>query len=1198
MKKKIMAIAVSALMLLQGANAFAYGVYSDSVQDTELVVNGGFEKGSDGWWLAGAFSVGSTARSGSKGLQFKKTDTAYRYANAMTVIDVEKNTDYTLTYYYKQITGGHHIKVRGSDGVNIVDNTVAGTATSWKENKVTFNSGDNTDVVINIMDNSSVAPEIYFDDFTLTIDDANAVPAQKSTLINGGFELGTGAYNPTGWKTTAGWRVVRNYGWGRGNEFLRSGDTFLYHDPNNGAAYQCTTQEVVLEANKKYELSYYHNIKAQSYRLELYIDGTIKTQKDYSTTSGFQKITHTITTGSAEQTLKIAFKPLNKALQVGIDDVSLKVINPDPVKETIMNGDIEGGGMLTDSRYPIYWKSGNFPIVKTQKHGGTYSMEIPCIAPQWQNKYQTVEVEPNTDYTFEWYEMRNNGEYIVKIPNTTLVSSGKILNGNGSTSWVKQSITFNSLDSTSIDFTFTKKLATTDTDDKTKAIYIDDIKLIRNSAKVSDVKVLGYPAEGKKLFAVANVADASDTLNEVKYQWQISDDGASWTDISGATADTYVPTDLTKYYRVKANAEFAVLYNNNKDFAESSAVYSNTVSASDEESFKAELVSDIELDIFWWDRASTDKLALRDNVTVAREYGIDTLVGNIATYEKKEATLVEIKDCTLEYEGKDITITLDFAGAADATKITKENIVLTCGREAIDYEIEAVVENEKVTGAVITLKNEMTTADNYQLSVNLGKYCTLDEIYSVPKPVTIENVLLKNSSGEIVDRVSDITDGNITFTADVKNNTYAKGKAVNIITAIYNGGVLCGAKVTPQTIAKDGTYTLNAPMDVPTVGLSETWTTATYVWDDDSITPLVEKKTKSFGIDALNDPAKDITVAFIGGSITQGKNYTDPFIEKWQADRTGKITMINAGIGGTTSSYGTMRLYEDVLSKKPDIVFIEFTLNDSYLSEAQTKKNVESMIRQCYESDHQPVVSFIIIPDRRTNTDGSYSIATKAGYYTTAMEYYGLTPFNAHQLVVDAIDDGGYTWDSFVSEGNVHPDKTQGANIATVMYNDFKANYSDYVKNITWKVEKGFNADTYSQPSIVSSAKASYDSSWENSKVDDVVTEGYGVPTKLPFESFMASSKEGGKMSLKFKGTKILISSLMGKQGKGAKYVITNSDGVVEKTGDITTYISGYNWYENIILTVDGLEDTNHTLTITVGSGTGLFGIGEFWVDE
>ena len=41
MKKKIMAIAVSALMLLQGANAFAYGVYSDSVQDTELVVNGG-----------------------------------------------------------------------------------------------------------------------------------------------------------------------------------------------------------------------------------------------------------------------------------------------------------------------------------------------------------------------------------------------------------------------------------------------------------------------------------------------------------------------------------------------------------------------------------------------------------------------------------------------------------------------------------------------------------------------------------------------------------------------------------------------------------------------------------------------------------------------------------------------------------------------------------------------------------------------------------------------------------------------------------------------------------------------------------------------------------------------------------------------------------------------------------------------------
>lgn len=46
-------------------------------------------------------------------------------------------------------------------------------------------------------------------------------------------------------------------------------------------------------------------------------------------------------------------------------------------------------------------------------------------------------------------------------------------------------------------------------------------------------------------------------------------------------------------------------------------------------------------------------------------------------------------------------------------------------------------------------------------------------------------------------------------------------------------------------------------------------------------------------------------------------NYTNPFIEKWQADRTGVITTINAVIGGTRINYGSLRLYDDVLIKKP-----------------------------------------------------------------------------------------------------------------------------------------------------------------------------------------------------------------------------------------------------------------------------------------
>lgn len=71
---------------------------------------------------------------------------------------------------------------------------------------------------------------------------------------------------------------------------------------------------------------------------------------------------------------------------------------------------------------------------------------------------------------------------------------------------------------------------------------------------------------------------------------------------------------------------------------------------------------------------------------------------------------------------------------------------------------------------------------------------------------------------------------------------------------------------------------------------------------------LKKEYKKTYGYDKLINDKEDITVAFIGGSLTQGGNYTTPFIEAWSNHREGKITVINAGIGGTGSNFGAMRL--------------------------------------------------------------------------------------------------------------------------------------------------------------------------------------------------------------------------------------------------------------------------------------------------
>ena len=85
----------------------------------------------------------------------------------------------------------------------------------------------------------------------------------------------------------------------------------------------------------------------------------------------------------------------------------------------------------------------------------------------------------------------------------------------------------------------------------------------------------------------------------------------------------------------------------------------------------------------------------------------------------------------------------------------------------------------------------------------------------------------------------------------------------------------------------------------------------------------------------------DVTVAYIGGSITQGAGATPIHHECYAyksyrafAELFGKdenVHFIKAGVGGTPSELGMLRFERDVLrdgSMAPDIVVIEFAVND------------------------------------------------------------------------------------------------------------------------------------------------------------------------------------------------------------------------------------------------------------------------------
>ena len=110
---------------------------------------------------------------------------------------------------------------------------------------------------------------------------------------------------------------------------------------------------------------------------------------------------------------------------------------------------------------------------------------------------------------------------------------------------------------------------------------------------------------------------------------------------------------------------------------------------------------------------------------------------------------------------------------------------------------------------------------------------------------------------------------------------------------------------------------------------------------------------------------KEITVGFIGGSITQGSLATKEencyayLVYQWLKSKfpLSKVNYVNAGIGATTSQYGVARVNRDLLVHKPDMVFVEFSVNDD--ANMFFEETYEGLLRTVIHDRNQPFVAVI-----------------------------------------------------------------------------------------------------------------------------------------------------------------------------------------------------------------------------------------------
>jgi lysophospholipase L1-like esterase len=104
-------------------------------------------------------------------------------------------------------------------------------------------------------------------------------------------------------------------------------------------------------------------------------------------------------------------------------------------------------------------------------------------------------------------------------------------------------------------------------------------------------------------------------------------------------------------------------------------------------------------------------------------------------------------------------------------------------------------------------------------------------------------------------------------------------------------------------------------------------------------------------LEKLKTKGAEVRIAYLGGSITAQEGWrpkTLAWFQKTYPDA--KVSQINAAIGGTGSDLGVYRLKQDVLDHKPDLLFVEFAVNDGGQAPEKIYKCMEGIVRQTWRA--------------------------------------------------------------------------------------------------------------------------------------------------------------------------------------------------------------------------------------------------------
>ncbi|TSJ44373.1 SGNH/GDSL hydrolase family protein [Mucilaginibacter corticis] len=351
----------------------------------------------------------------------------------------------------------------------------------------------------------------------------------------------------------------------------------------------------------------------------------------------------------------------------------------------------------------------------------------------------------------------------------------------------------------------------------------------------------------------------------------------------------------------------------------------------------------------------------------------------------------------------------------------------------------------------------------------------------------------------------------------------------------------------------------------------------------------IQKRGGLVNVEHAINTRKDVTVAFLGGSITYNPGWRQ-MVCGYLKDSYPKVNFrfIAAGIPSLGSLPHVFRLQRDVLdSAKIDLLFLEAAVNDQVngTDSVTQVKSLEGIVRHALKSNpYMDIVMMSFADPDKTNLYRKGLVPTSVANHELVAGHYNLPSINLAKAVTDKLANKEFDWDKDFKD--LHPapfgQRLYFEAIRTLLAAELSvpAKTRDHTdKHDITKIPL-LNPDSFTNGSYLNISNAHTGADWTLYK-SWTPTDHIGVRDGFVKVPVLEGTKAGSTLTLPFKGNAIGMAVVSGADAGIVKYSIDNGP---EKQIDLYTQWSSslhLPWY---VLFASGLKEGSHQLRLTISS--------------